>query len=276
MGYLSSLKDGITDNAKRIGGNILDGLGGTAKGFFLIPSMSAGKDKTADELRKAQQSAQRTILKEADKRLKSDVSNTSSATSLKTTDYKGPDFFTYEVQYNPASMVLRTMSGKQRQKKFGIEGETAFDDVTMSTFTDMTITLIFDAINNSDAFITATDSISMTGDMIGSVSNMVTKASNLFGDDKDGGDGGYTVRRNVQGFLALMTRTGWRNVTFFYGRSCFHGILTSVTPTYKMFNKSGEPIYAEVEITIRQDTDSELDRNIWMDSFLKEVNYKKN
>lgn len=269
------ITDKLGDFGSNLKGNIMDGLGGTAKGYFLIPSKKSGTKMSELELAKAQDKAQKEILKKAEQRLKQDVANTSSATSMKSDDYSGGDFFTYEVQYNPSTITVRTMSGTHRQKKPGMAGETEYEDVPMPTFTEFTITLVFEAINNSDAFISATDTPSLTAaNLIGAGTNIVNKTLDATKDPEDRNS--YTVRRNVQGFLALMTRTAWRDITFFYGRSCFHGILMSVEPKYKMFNKAGEPIYAEVEVSMRQGTNSEADNKIWEDSFLNVVNFQAN
>lgn len=282
---LSGVGNAISDKLDKAGsdakGNILDGLGGVAKGYFLIPSYLTGLMMDEADFTKAMGSAQKQILAAAEKRLNEDITNTSSATSHKASDYDGSDFFTYEVQYNPATITIRTMSGSHRQKKPGIGGETHYEDVPLNTFTELSVTLIFEAINNSDAFVSATDSISITGGAFSAGNSMYNKVANAIDDaspdgneDKKLGKEMYSVRRNVQGFLALMTRTGWRNLTFFYGRMSFHGMITSVTPKYKMFNKSGEPILAEVELCIRQGLDSEFDNKIWEDSFLKCVDYQ--
>lgn len=275
-GVGDTLKSKFGDAAGDTKDNILDGLGGVAKGYFLIPSLRSGKKKTEEQLTKALQKAQTDILKKAEKRLQSNISNTSSKTSSSSEDYSGSDFFTYEVQYNPSTLTIKTMSGTHRQKVPGMAGETAYEDVDLPTFTDLTVTLIFEAINNHDAFITGTDGFSLNiGDTISGISNAANKVSDAMSLASGGSDSDkYSVRRNVQGFLALMTRTGWRNISFFYGRTCFHGVLTSVNPTYKMFNKSGEPILAEVQLTIRQDTSSDIDNGIWLKSFEEVVDYQ--
>lgn len=262
------------DFAKNTGNNILDALSGGAKGFFLIPSFRAGKKMTEDKLESAQADVQKEVLKAAKDKLDANLSATSSVTSMNATDIKSSDFFTYEVQYNPSTINIRSMSGARKQKKFGVQGETGYDKFDMPTFTDFSFTIIFEAINNSDAFLFPSEFNLLSSDNISTISNAANKIAG--GLDTDGSfENPYSVRRNVQGFVALMTRTGWRDVTFFYGQNCFHGKLISVSPRYKMFNKSGEPIYAEVDITIRQSTDSEVDNKIWEDSFLKVVNYKE-
>lgn len=269
--------------------NILEGISGScAKGFFVFPNYKSGagmgsnareRARTAmdaKQIEEASAKAQKEILKKAKRMLDDDsgtLATSKNSKNFSAEDMTVSDFITYEVQYNPSTISLRSTSGTRRQKLYGAQGETKYDTVQMPVVTDLSMTLIFEAINNSNAFVVSSETpLSLTGDtLINGTSNLVNQGSSLLSGDS-AKNPSYSVRKNVQGFMALMTRTGWRHVTFYYGMQCFRGVLVAVRPQYKMFNKAGEPILAEVAVTIRQDTSRALDNDMWYESFHKKAN----
>lgn len=268
--------------------------GQVTKGFFVITSYATGAGmqgdgldeedylrtvKVEDELEKELEKNQKAILKKAAAILEKDDGTTSftgNAKTFRAEDAKeaASNTLIYEVQYNPSTFTIKTKgSGVRRDKAYGALADTLLNDREIHTQTDLSMTLIFEAINNFDAFSNASDSLSLSGDLIGRGMSAANSVASVVGGN-DSGLVNYSVREQVMGFLSLMTKTSWRDITFYYGKTSFHGMLTSVRPVYKMFNSKGDPIYAEVSITITQDTSRAMDDKIYEDSFLKIVDYE--
>lgn len=261
---------GFTDTDR-----LKEGIGMIAKGFLLIRSKTAIMT-VDDEGNKVYQSeaeldlvsrqAQKSIMKKAADKLKN-----KNKAGLKAEDYSGSDYFPLEVQYNPSSIKLSTYSGKMvgGRPDMGAAGAALTREITVQTSTKLDMTLIFEDINLDDAFIVTQDNPFNYATPSGAKSlgaSMIKKISSDR-DDSLNREGPYSVRPIVDGLISLMAVKPLRDVFFFYGGTCFHGYLIGVNPTYKMFNKNGDPIYAEVHITIEQDTSREEDNDIWYNAY---------
>ena len=293
--------------AQKLLGRAKEGLGMVAMGYLLIPSYSeitepdeSGKKlkfKDEDELIAMSKNAQKAILDAAKKKLdsikKADGSNGNMANQLglasaalsaadinkKSEDDDDPGvsvdgYFPLQVQYNPSSITLTTYNGKQITNRVDMGADAAAfvgqQDVECNTI--MSMTLIFEAVNNDDAFIVSSESVTNVLTVSGAKTtamNAVKKVGSLMNDDENATEGGYTVRPIVEGLLSLKASKALNDVFFCYGRTFFHGYITNISPTYKMFNKSGDPIYAEVNLSIQQSNERDEDLQLWLDSYKK-------
>ena len=150
-------------------------------------------------------------------------------------------YMAIEVQYNPATLRLDTQAGKQMEFK----GDAANPELSLfkaHSETILSMELLFDDTNNMDAFMAGDNPI--TGLNSSNVASAVTSA--IRGK-------GYSVKRQMQGLLSLLTIPEAQRVIFFWGNMSFHGIITDVDMQYTMFNKKGNPIRGVIGLSIRQD-----------------------
>jgi hypothetical protein len=121
----------------------------------------------------------------------------------------------------------------------------------------MSVDLIFDAVNNLDAFHEDKFKIAPSN----FISAGAAIATNVFGD-------GYSVLKETQGLVALMTDNETRRVAFAWSEMCFTGFVQQVQAKYTMFSPSGKPIRSKVALSLMQllddsgakDWDSKFDK----------------
>lgn len=170
----------------------------------------------------------------------------SPVTSLLTDalDHAGLDGRSLEVQFNPASLDIaaygggRTVITNYSNEDGNVKGATSFGALSVSI--QVSFTLIFDETFLSDAF--ASDKFQLTAsNLIGGVASLISTA--VTGKT-------YTVRPFVEGFLAAMRDPDHRTVIFQWGRLRYVGMMNELSARYTMFNPNGEPIRAEVDVTM--------------------------
>ncbi len=175
----------------------------------------------------------------------------------------GSGYLAMEVQYNPNAIYMETQAGQQVQYSGGNLGNGSNNQITQvhqPVSTTMSFQLIFDDMNPSDAFML--ENISATaGNAVSGISSVVRKLEGR----------GYSVQKQIDGLMALLTQDATRQVIFFWARMCFRGELTSVSTRYTMFNKDGNPIRGVVELSIRQGNEKEFayDETYWDKAFTK-------
>lgn len=159
----------------------------------------------------------------------------------------GSGYLAMEVQYNPSSIHMETRAGVVDYSGGNLGGQSinqlAQDNQPVATI--MSFQLIFDDMNPSDAFMLENLAPTTVGNTVSLVGSGVKKKI----------DGGYSVQKQVDGLIALLTQTETRHVIFFWAKMCFRGVLTDVNTRYTMFNKDGNPIRGVVELSIRQDAE---------------------
>jgi len=142
----------------------------------------------------------------------------------------------------------------------GGPGTNTISMTTIPAQTFMAFELLFDDVNNQDAFMFDKLTNVSAGAVVSDVSGVV---KNVRRD-------GYTVRNEVEALIGLITQSDTRQVVFFWSGMAFAGEIVSIDATYTMFNSMGNPIRAVVRITIRQggeDDDSNSDNKYWDDAF---------
>lgn len=149
-----------------------------------------------------------------------------------------------EVQFNPASLDIaaygggRTVITNYGNEDGKVKGATSFGSLSVSV--QVSFTLIFDETFLSDAF--ASDKFQLTAsNLIGGVASLISTA--VTGKT-------YTVRPFVEGFLAAMRDPDHRTLIFQWGRLRYVGVMNELSARYTMFNPNGEPIRAEVDVTM--------------------------
>ena len=278
---------GVGSYLQDMGGKLKDATGNVAKAYLCVRDI-AGKQTdmvNLEDFFKDSEEVQKEILKAAANKLKSDgnpiTDPTAAEAALKgavmgsslsglsfdeMTDILSKNhFIPVQVQYNPSSLKMRSDLGGRRKispvENVGAGSDTqSIKDIPKNT--ELSCTLIFERINVNDAFIQASEGWNASiGNALSTVGDAVQKITG--GSDSEP----YSVRPIVEGFISLLSTMYTRDVIFYYGKMCFHGELTSVRTEYKMFNKSGDPIYAEVFINIRQNSLNKYDQDRWRTSF---------
>ncbi len=158
------------------------------------------------------------------------------------------NYIALEVQYNPSTLRLDTAAGKQMDfKKDASRQDLSLYNAPCAT--ELSMELLFDDTNTMDAFMLNDNPL--TGLTASNVAKTVTSAMNKKG---------YSVQRQMQGLLSLLTIKEAQRVIFFWGDMSFHGLVTDVDEQYTMFNKKGQPIRGMVRLTILQDDSLEKDQ----------------
>ena len=146
-----------------------------------------------------------------------------------------------QVQYNPSSITFQAnaqaVSVQYLQKN--IDSSVPNQNSRMASIV-MSVELIFDAVNNKDAF--------MTDKFRLSANDMVSAGAAV----KQSRQGGYTVKPQTNGLIGMIMRNSTRMVTFHWADLSFFGEVTEVQARYTMFSVSGKPIRSVVRLNISQ------------------------
>lgn len=197
-----------------------------------VDDLTAGEKSTIDDVIKLNNE----LLKKAEQTLKG--KGTASFDDLKSAAGEN-NYYALELQYNPASIRLDTSAGRQLKYQGGA-GSVQMEEYTAPASTTLSCELLFDDTNNMDAFMLGDNPL--TGLTPSNIANTVTSIKK----------GKYSVRRQMEGLLSLLTVPEARHVIFFWGAMCFRGEMTEVSTRYTMFNKKGYPVRGIVSIQIRQ------------------------
>ncbi|MCR5486519.1 MAG: hypothetical protein K6F35_03195 [Lachnospiraceae bacterium] len=152
---------------------------------------------------------------------------------------KDQGYIALEVQYNPTTLRLSTVAGRQLNYS-GDPSNPQVQQVKMPASTTLSFELLFDDTNVQDAFM-------LEGNPITSMST-----GNVLSAAQSAVQGKFSVQRQMEGLLAMLTIPQAKHVVFFWGDMSFRGEVTEVTTNYTMFNKKGYPIRGTLGMSIRQ------------------------
>lgn len=154
------------------------------------------------------------------------------------------DTKTLTVQFNPSTLSIDAYGGGRFpiNNYSGDKGKntSTIDFGPLAVYIMISYTLIFDSVDIADAF--AADKFNL------SAGSVVKNAASAISTGITGRE--YTVRPFVEGFLAAMRDPDHRTVIFEWGRLRYVGMMNRVNCKYTMFNPNGEPIRAEVQISM--------------------------
>ena len=165
-----------------------------------------------------------------------------------------------KVKYNPTTLAFDSRAGSFIQPGPGGPGTNTLSQVTMPAQTFLAFELLFDDVNNQDAFMFDKATNITAGSLVSDVSGIV---KNIASD-------GYTVKNEVEGLIGLLTQSDTRQAVFFWSGMSFAGEVVSINATYTMFNSLGSPIRATVKITMRQGGEDSIDgddSDYWNEAF---------
>ena len=170
----------------------------------------------------------------------------------------------FYVQFNPGQLAFSGYGGGKMAKSNYTRDEKSpnglqYEEVKVRI--TMEIPLIFDKVNVKDAFMSDRLNLSPTSVVTGIAqgSKAVT-----FGTD-------YSVQKEVEGFVAALRSEDTRRINFYWGDMCYGGILHRISSQYTMFNIQGEPVRAEVRlsVTCADEEISEISMGKWQKQYDK-------
>ena len=166
----------------------------------------------------------------------------------------------FEVQFNPSSLTLDAhvnhVSHQDTQNDQQTNSQATFSDAVVQPYVQLSVDLIFDHVNNYDAFMWDKVRLGVGG----TVANVVNAAVN--------GKQTYTVQPEVEGLIATLREPKTRVISFVWGDFSFRGALQNVSAEYTMFSVSGRPIRAKVSLHLRQML-ALVDQSQWVKEFDK-------
>lgn len=164
----------------------------------------------------------------------------------------GIDYKAFTVQFNPSDIRITSRGGGMLPvTNYDATGETASGSDLMKgidPYAEISFTIVFDDTNNADAFMFEKFALSPTA----TLKNASALISSAVGNE-------YTVKPIVEGFMGALRNKYHRFVRFQWGDLCYWGVMNNVQGKYTMFNTDGNPIRAEINITIS----SGGNRNQW-------------
>lgn len=182
----------------------------------------------------------------------------SSFTSVKNTA-ASQGYHVLEVKYNPSKIHLYSHGGNQMMPGPGGAGTSMQVQSAIPAMTTMQVELLFDDTSIQDAFMAEKFTNLTVGSAVTDVSGIVR---NETGD-------GYTVQRQIEGILAMITQSETRQVVFYWGDMVYAGEVIEIGAKYTMFNPLGHPVRGTVSLTIREGSPSgtQSDDTYWSDAY---------
>ncbi len=171
-------------------------------------------------------------------------------------------FVKFTVQYNPASIKLSTVNGKIPSRM----QDGGFDSLKIYNFSGkskLSFELVFDDVDNLNAF--------MLENITPNVGNISKTAINRYTHSNDGKTT-FSVRKQMDAIVSLLTSVGSQQVIFYWANMCFRGTVTNVQNRFTMFNTAGNPIRGTMHLELTQDkgnTDLDYDEGYWEKAFQK-------
>lgn len=153
------------------------------------------------------------------------------------------DYKTFTVQFNPSDIRITSRGGGMRPvTNYDASGKTSSGSDLMQgidPYAEISFTIVFDDTNNADAFMFEKFTLSPTA----TLKNASALISSAVGKE-------YTVKPIVEGFMGALRNKYHRIVLFQWGDLRYWGVMNNIQGKYTMFNTDGNPIRAEINITI--------------------------
>ncbi len=177
-------------------------------------------------------------------------------------DFRGSKAKYFRVQFNPNTLRLTGHSGglvksstfkkkqqgqpgtgdQQQQGSGGEEDDNGgLEYKEGKTYIELSVSLFFDKVDPQDAFLEDKLALASPTNIGKGIAKGVMTAK---------GKKNNTVQPEVEGFIGALRNKHTRLITFHWGDFNYTGILRNVTATYTMFNITGRPIRAVVDLTL--------------------------
>lgn len=175
----------------------------------------------------------------------------------------------FQVQFNPSDLQIEGHGG-------GRMATTAFNNVDedgrstagvidfkpVPIHINLNVKLLFDNMNANECFLSAKTNIAPS-EMLKSVIKTGLTAA--------GKNRKMTVQQEVEGLIAALRSPYTRCITFNWGDMSYTGVLNRVSAQYTMFNSSGIPVRAVVQLSLvcADETVSPNSLGRWQDEYEK-------
>ena len=173
-----------------------------------------------------------------------------------TVQKKEDEYHILQVKYNPTRISFSSRAGSFIYPGPGGQATNDIAQVIVPTETYMSFEILFDAENHQDAFMFDKFTNLSAGALVSDVAGIVKNVK----------DGGYSVKKEVEAMIGMLTQSETRHVIFYWSDMRFEGDVTALSAKYTMFNPSGNPIRAVVSLTI-QEAEESGDTSYWDTAF---------
>lgn len=146
----------------------------------------------------------------------------------------------FKVQFNPSTLKLSAQSSECTSVRDVSGSGENVSGGAVDVIMNLSVQLIFDRVNNQDAFMNEKFVLNPTSIVSGAAKGIVNTVTGRE----------YTVQPQVEGFIAALRNSNTRLVTFCWGNLHYTGVLKRVDSKYTMFSVSGRPIRAVVDLEI--------------------------
>ena len=166
----------------------------------------------------------------------------------------------FTVQYNPSSISIQAIAKNSTLQTMQNDAQAGayIQQNTFPTSTVMYVDLIFDKVNNFDAFTSEKYKLSTSMLAAGAM-----KLASLNGGRYDN----YSVTPFVNAFIGILFDERVKSVTFSWNKMSFTGILISVDSQMTMFSPSGHAIRANFRLGIKQNESDNKANEYWDNAF---------
>ncbi|MBO4900814.1 MAG: hypothetical protein J5509_11055 [Lachnospiraceae bacterium] len=178
---------------------------------------------------------------------------------------------TFEVQFNPNELNFTGYGGEQMAiQNYSGEGKNKINNV--DSHIEMTIPLIFDKVDNQDAFYSDKFTLGQT-----SVVRGAAKLGKGIYDNVKGNESSKTVQPEIEAFTAIIRSNDKRLIRFVWGDMAYEGILNGVNAEYTMFNVNGEPVRATMTLRVVLLDADKYDQTIriWTKKYKEHMGFSK-
>lgn len=162
-------------------------------------------------------------------------------------DFKGTKK-KFEVQFNPNELNIEGYGGGRiattAYNNSGDKSKNVSSNIVMMpmpVYIKLTVKLLFDRMDPSDSFLSAKTNIAASELARSAVKNTVKAASKKTK---------LTIQQEVEGLIAALRSPYTRCITFNWADMSYEGVLNRVASQYTMFNTSGEPVRAVVQLSL--------------------------
>lgn len=149
----------------------------------------------------------------------------------------------FQVQFNPSELQIEGYGGgRMATVNFSDLQKDGSDNVTYNAASvriNFSVKLLFDNMDANDCFLSAKTNIAPS-ELVKSGAKLALSALNKK----------MTVQQEVEGLVAALRSPHTRLISFNWGDMCYSGILNRVASQYTMFNASGEPVRAVVQLSL--------------------------
>ena len=160
----------------------------------------------------------------------------------------------FRVQFNPSQIQIYTSAPAHTISNVTQSGNQQSTDANNHPRIEMTLPLMFDAMNPADSFMMDKFTAGVSAQQ---VTNIASAAKGKV----------YSVQPQMEGLIAVLRNPLTRQVTFHWSDFEFFGQIKQLMAKYTMFSVTGRPVRGQVTLRISHRANSNADLADWMESY---------